>query len=514
MWWWTEARAQEEACAPVAAAVLEEHLGAAESALAARRPGDARSRSAAAREAARCLDAPVPRPALGRLAWVEAELAAESLDEGLAWEWIRLAQSVGAASPPDRVPADAALREALEAAPPPVGEGGPTGVALAIPERGTVYADGAPLTAPRLTTSTPHLVQVFGKDGRVGGDWQMGGSFPAHLLVYAEGAARPSRDRPAADLPPDGWKPRKEGTEAAYREWIAKHPQGPYAVDAQEAIDDLHWAAAVAAGTELAAKQYLHDHPDGLHVADARFVVEDRAYRRAMAAQTHDAWKQLLADVPEGTYATEARQQLDDLDWRDARRTDTAAAYRGYLDARPTGRYAARAAELETERIFDLARHRGDDALQLYLDKHADSPWADEARAILGEARVDQVVLELAPRDPAHAAPIEKALRAELARRTLAVVDPPGGPAAARLKVEADVVPRAGMLEARAALALWVPGLERPLFEQEVTAPLLAGDDAGAILGRAVATNLLPTERWHPEPKPAPRPAPAPAPAP
>ncbi len=510
MWWLVPiAWAQEEACAPVALAALEARLASAEAAVASG-AADAASVAKAAHAEARCLDVPAPPAALGRLGWVLADLAAADLDEGLAWEWIRFARGVGAAEPPAR--ASASLREVLTVEPPATEQGGPTGVVLAVPAKGVVYADGAPITEPRLPLSTPHLVQVFDKGARVSGAWQMGGSFPAYLLTNPDAATvRAARDRGGAALPPDTWKPRKDGTVEAYEAWIERHPDGPFVEDARDGIDDLRWAAAVSAGTELAAKQYLHDHPDGLHVKDARFVIEDLAYRRVMAAPAKAAWEKLLAEAPDGMYASEAKVQLDAIAWKEARTRDTTASYRAYVEAWPNGRYAERALQLETEKAFDLARGRGDDAILAFLQKWPESRWTDEARALLGEVRVERVAVVIDPATaPAVAAGLERSLREELGKRSIPVSASPSDPGTGRLRVSTGTEQKQGMTIVFALVALDFGTLERPLFEQRVEASVLATDDQATLLGKAVAANLQPLDRWRGKPGATAAPPPAP----
>jgi hypothetical protein len=497
------ASAQEEACSPVAPAVLEGHLTEAEQALGS--GSDARAPAAAAHHDARCLATPVLPATLGRLAWIEAELAAADLDEGRTWEWLRLARSVGAGTPPARIPAGAPVHEVLAAGASEPGHGGPTGMVLAVPPKGAMYADGVPITEPRLLLSTPHLVQVFERDLRVSGDWQMGGSFPSYLLTNPDAeTVRSVRDKGRSDLPPDSWRPRKEGTEAAYREWLEKHPDGPFREDAEDALDDLAWAAAGSAATELAARQYLHDHPTGLHVADARFAIEDLAYRKVMAAPSRAAWEKLLADAPDGMYASEAKAQLHDLDWKAARTTDSAAAYHQYLEQWPAGRNVDRARQLEEERAFDLARRRGDDALRDFLSDWPESRWRDEAGAILGDVKLTDVTLWLDPSTlPAVAAALTRLLSEELTKRGFRVVPAPGEGSAV-LRVTPGTEQKRGMFLVYAAVVLELGGLERPLVEQRVEAPMLPTDDPGVVLGKAVAANLLPMDRWCATPKPAP----------
>lgn len=493
--------AQEEACTPVPEAELLARFDAIEAAVAVPDLARAQQEAEAARDDARCLAVPITPELLARLAWDRAEVAAFAMEEELAWQWIRLARVTGSNEPPDRVPATSPLRDLLTepADNPPVT--GPSGVVLNPPRKGTIYADGRVLDKPELQLSTPHLLQAFVGETLVQGSWVMGANFPSALLLAEVHEGEHVRSTGDA-LPPKGWKPAKVNTETAYKDWLKKHPDGPWMQDALDGIDDLQWAAFDATGTDLAYRQYLHDHPEGLHVDEARFRIEHLGYLAVMAAPSRQAWEDFLEKAPpDGVYANEARVQLDHFDWTDARTRNTSAAYRGYREAHPDGRYASRAAELEEERAIDEARAKStDSALRDFLDLYPDGRFADEARAILGEVKFDttEVVIE-GDVDAAVASKVRSMLLAELEKRKLPVATK-AGPATAKLVVRLGVVPGAKNTDIRADLALEFGELERPLLTLLIESKMLPGDDAGQLLGTMLVENLGKFDRWRKTP--------------
>ncbi|MEZ4318359.1 MAG: hypothetical protein R3F61_12685 [Myxococcota bacterium] len=505
---------QERACDPVATEVLESHLATAEQALAALDAATATQALEASAEAARCLAVPIQKPLLARIAWGRAELAAADMDEEVAWTWIRLAQDAGVPEPPARLPDTHPLRRVVADARDPLPLSGPTGVGLHTPKKGTLYADGTALTAPELRVSTPHLLQVFDKEGAPYlGSWQIGAVFPSALLVplVSEGnRARPSVEA-GDELPPANWKPAKDGTEESYRDWIKKHPKGPWLQDAKDGIDDLHWATALSTGTELAVKQYVHDHPDGLHVDDAEFWVEDAQYRKVVENPSREAWEGFLELYPEGSYTAEAHVQIELIDWEAARHANDAAAYHRFLEAHPNSRNRALAERLESERSFEEARVSGlDSALKKFVEQWPESELAPEARAILGEVEFNTATLSVVGEvEPAVLESVRAILLTELERRKLPLVAE-GGDAtnAGRLTVTVAVVPNGQVTDIRADLVLEHGTLKHPLNELHIASKMLPTDDAGKLLGDLLVTNLRGFERWRPPGAEPPKPEP------
>ena len=272
--------AQQEACEPKPASALTESLDAIVPLLGTD-PKAAARELAKAEGIARCLDAPIAPAQLARYAWLQAEGAALRQDEVFTWAWAEAAHDAGSPQPPERVPAFHPLRMLLEEAPEPHPLGGPEDVGLAAPRKGTIYVDGVAITAPRVRMETPHLVQVFGKDGLILSMWQNGAAFSPALLQASGDRVRPTADAHDA-LPPENWKPAKLGTVEAYEKWIDKHPEGPWLQEAKDAIDEMAWNAARETDTDLAYRQYVHDFPEGLHVRQASLLVEHAAYLEVM----------------------------------------------------------------------------------------------------------------------------------------------------------------------------------------------------------------------------------------
>lgn len=498
------ALAQEEACVPTPSTALQGLLEKAEESLDSMDTEGAATALDAAAESARCLDQPIARPLLARLAWDRAEWAAADMDTEGAWSWIRLAQDAGASEPADRVPETHPLRRVFAEPEADVPISGPTGVKLHAPKKGSIYADGTRLEAPAVRVSTPHLVQVFDKDSTPYlGVWQQGPAFPATLLtpLIAEGNRIRRSEEAGDELPPPNWKPRRLGTAEAYRDWLRKHPKGPWLQDAKDGLDDLDWEAARIENTELAARQYIHDYPDGLHVDEARFVIEDLKYRELLASPSREAWSAFLKAHPEGIYAAEARVQIELLDWNTAHHSDTDAAYTRYLELHPKGRNRELAIVRQQLAAFDEARERGtDSALQSVLDRWPDGPWAPEARAMLGGIEFTEVSVEVSGEvDPAVIERVRADLLAELDKRELPVLEPGADVTnAGRIQVELGISPGDKITGITAHLVLLYQALRRPLTELHIDSKMLPDADAGAALGEMLVANLHPMKRWLP----------------
>lgn len=493
--------AQQEACEPQPAtafvALLDQAVPLLESS-----PRDAGPVLDDAAEVARCLSAPVDRSQLARFAWARAEVAAADQDEEATWSWSTLAIDAGAPTPPERLAKRHPLRIVLQDAPEPPPITGPADVSLAVPKKGSIYADGTPLTVPAVRLDTPHLLQVFEKEGLYLGFWQTGASFP-HALLFAPESVRA---KPAGDahdaVPPANWKPLKTGTEEAYKTWITKHPKGPWLQEAKDAIDALHWDAAQKDGSELAYRQYIHDFPDGLHVKQAAFLVEHDAYTVVMERPTRERWVEFLERFDEGTYANEARLQIDTIDWRAAQNANTPSAYAAFMKKHPKGPHARRAQEKEEETTFEKAASvLSDGGLNAYLERWPQGRFVREAQALKGGVEiVDTTLTVTGDLPPPELDVIRAALVAELEKRRLPLVEVVG-PQTGELRVDVGSIEDGDFARVLADMELAFGDLGRPLISLSIDSPVLKTADKGATLAEMLPESLPDFDIWHHPPE-------------
>jgi outer membrane protein assembly factor BamD (BamD/ComL family) len=497
----TLALAQQEACEPRPAAHFAAAVDAA-TPLLSTAPSDAADALTTAAEIARCLAEPVDRDVLAAYAWARAEVAALDQDEEATWSWSTLAIDAGSPTPPERLPRRHPLRMVLADAPeaPPVT--GPDDVTLAPPRKGSLYADGVQLTRPQVRLDTPHLIQIFDKDGLYLGFWQTGAAFPREFLLAKDRVVvKPTSDAHDA-VPPPNWKPARTGTRDAYEAWLAKHPDGPWAQEARDAIDAIDWEAAKADGSELAYRQYIHDHPEGLHVRQAAFLVEHDAYTKVMDRPTRERWVEFLKRFDEGTYANEARLQIETIDWRAAQKADTPAAYRAFLEKHPKGRNVAQAEQREEDRTFEKAAAvLSEGGLKAYLERWPDGRFVNEAHALMGGVEITDAVLILDGDLPAPAAEtVRTALLAELEDRKLPVAEQPSA-TTGRLVVDASTYEDGDFARVTADVALEYGALIRPLVTLSIDSQILKSADPGPILAEMLVSSLPPFSAWHHPPE-------------
>lgn len=499
--------AQQEACDPKPASALEAELDKAIPAL-SEDPATAKRGLETAGELARCLATPIEAKELARYAWARAELATLEQDEEAVWAWSTLARDAGAPEPPASVPPRHPLRELLLEAPEPPPVAGPDDVDLAPPKKGTIYADGKPLTEPVLRLETPHLVQVFERDQHYLGYWLHGSAFPKLLLAARGVDTRPSEDAHDA-VPPANWKPAKLGTEEAYAAWVKKHgPDGPWVQEAENAIDELHWEAAKATNTDLAFRQYLYDFPEGLHRREASFNVEHHAYTEVMGQPTRERWETFLERFPEGTYANEAHVQIENIDWRSAQKANTPSSYAAFQKAYPKGRNIERARLKEEERTFEKAAQvLSITGLNAYLERWPEGQFVEEAKALRGDVQLADVVIEVTGDLTADELDAIRGKLVEIMeKRKLPIAETPSS-STGRLTVDAWAQPGGQFLRLRADVALDYGELKRPLITLTIDSPILKSADKGAKLAEMMEASLPTFELWHTPPEDPKKPA-------
>lgn len=488
MWTWSlVAYAQQELCEPIPADVLTARLDRVTAALAETRVDDVLEDLLAARDEARCLDAPVEREQLARLAWLQAEYAVFDQDEEEFWRWVRLARDTApAVQPPAHVAADHPLRRFLASPPAEVPIAGPDR-AIAHPRKGGVFVDGLRAETPAVRGETPHLVQVFENKVLTDAYWQAGARFRPELL--ADPVAAPAVvDAPAA-VGPEGWKPARKDTAKAWQAWILKNPDSEWIDEARGRLDDLRFREARDGG-EAGLKAYLGGDP-GRNARNARAALERLDFDRTEAEGTRQAWALYLGRHPGGFYEAEATSRLDELTWREMRAKDTEEAYSRYLTQHRDGAHREEARALLAERAWQAAIASGDAAqLRRFLARFPMSPRRSEARARLAGTRFGAVQVGVEGCEPcatALLAAVEGAgLRGERvprpARAGSAVV--PDGSALLWIGVE----PTASGLKASAELWTAIGGGALAAWSAE------AADEAG--LASAVVKGLPDLSRW------------------
>lgn len=102
------------------------------------------------------------------------------------------------------------------------------------------------------------------------------------------------------------------------------------------AADRSHWDETGARGTEAGYRAYLERFPQGLFAEEARAALERfeserraeerRVWERARDTDTVAAYRDYLSDYPDGAFADEARQRIDVLQGRDSEREAIEAA--------------------------------------------------------------------------------------------------------------------------------------------------------------------------------------------
>ena len=158
-------------------------------------------------------------------------------------------------------------------------------------------------------------------------------------------------------------KAQAVGTVAAWRHFLAAHPDAQEVRAAREALDAAAFEHLLVSGpTQDAYEAYIEDHPEGGHVKDALEGLDDLAFARAMEAGSPDDY---LDDYPRGKHADEARRVLD-KDLLERAVEQGADALRGFVQDRPDSTYLADAwAALERA----LVREVGEGGLILWRVK-------------------------------------------------------------------------------------------------------------------------------------------------
>ena len=126
----------------------------------------------------------------------------------------------------------------------------------------------------------------------------------------------------ACSSPNADWqKASAQGTVAAYRSFIKRHPDDPRVQQARNRIESLQdrqaWQAAGDTGTVQSYQHYLAQYPNGAYTSDAQHALtglkEASAWRSAQRTGTAAAYEAFLGTFPNAAQASKAQAQIDKL---------------------------------------------------------------------------------------------------------------------------------------------------------------------------------------------------------
>lgn len=230
----------------------------------------------------------------------------------------------------------------------------------------------------------------------------------------------------------DWGKAKQANSSSAYRDFLAKHPQGAHVDEANRCIDDLDWKEALAKDTIEAYEAYLAAHAQGTHAAEATGALaakrddrdwgaakatstveavdgylraytsgkhaseaatlrevlrEDLAWSAAKSANTSVALQAYLAQYPSGRYMTAAKDAIEELAWGTTQVGNTVESYSGYLASYPAGKHANQAAEAIDSLDWQSAKAANTlVAWKGYIAKHKTGRFVDTATTLCEEA--------------------------------------------------------------------------------------------------------------------------------
>lgn len=145
------------------------------------------------------------------------------------------------------------------------------------------------------------------------------------------------------------------GTDAAWRQFLARHPASARADEARRALDDAVYETVLREGGADAYEAYMEEHPEGAHIRAALLALDDLVWEQASEAERPDAY---LERHPRGRHADEARGRLD----RELLDAATGAGSRGlreFLRDRPDSAYRADAWAALEKALADEAADGG-----------------------------------------------------------------------------------------------------------------------------------------------------------
>jgi len=145
------------------------------------------------------------------------------------------------------------------------------------------------------------------------------------------------------------------GTPEAYRGYLATHPQGEHASEAQQRLEDLSWDHLQVAPTPTGLSQFIARFPNTERAAQAESMMEAAVFDDAQLEGTVASWDGYLLRYPGGSWVAQARSEQEALSWSAAISGNSRAAYEAYLRRFPDTPHATDAAGwLRASRILEV----------------------------------------------------------------------------------------------------------------------------------------------------------------
>jgi hypothetical protein len=144
----------------------------------------------------------------------------------------------------------------------------------------------------------------------------------APILLAVSGLVLASCRHPEKDFA----EAKRVDTEAAYQDFIKKHPESPLVPQAEAAIVEKVFSACRTQGTVAAYVSFLQRFGSGPRADEARGELERLEFDQAVAAATTAAWEEWLARYPQSARRTDGRARLAGVALQQALAEDGEAA--------------------------------------------------------------------------------------------------------------------------------------------------------------------------------------------
>lgn len=197
------------------------------------------------------------------------------------------------------------------------------------------------------------------------------------LVVSLAACSNPERDFESAQA---------ANTEAAYREFIATHPDNELADQAWDAIEQFAFDAAANQATIEAYEAFLAEFPSRNHSEAARNALAGIEFSQAIERSTIADWENYLARYPNSPRSEEATEALTALRYDSAIETNSIATYETFLQQHPDSQQSPdvhqRLNTLLEER--DWQRANSADTAEAYVTFSETHPDSSRIRVLRG----------------------------------------------------------------------------------------------------------------------------------